>query len=113
MPFAFYICAGITAIVLIFALAQIVSRLNVIHKDLCRANEYLAEFHVKETLLKYFSKESKPDNKNDRTEATKRYTSTHRLVLDRKLGKQRWVKKSECHRELNTSTGKEIWVANE
>ncbi len=50
--------------------------------------------------------------KKDRTEATKRYNRTHRLVLDRKLGKHRWVKKTECHRELNLATGKEIWVAN-
>lgn len=42
MPLAFYICAGITALLLIFELAQIVAALgniretlDIIHKDLC------------------------------------------------------------------------------
>ena len=63
MPLAFYICAGITALLLIFELAQIVAALgniretlDIIHRDLCRTNEYLAQFHVKETLVQFFSK---------------------------------------------------------
>lgn len=42
MPLAFYICAGITALLLIFELAQIVAALgniretlDIIHRDLC------------------------------------------------------------------------------
>lgn len=42
----------------------------------------------------------------------KKYNKTHRHAFDRNTGAKRWVKKSQCHRELNTKTGKEIWVVN-
>lgn len=111
------ICAGITALLLIFALAQISSRLYSIHIDLCHIHEDLVRFYATGKLDKIADNpimlfNENPPKKKDRTEATKRYNRTHRLVLDRKLGKHRWVKKSECHRELNLATGKEIWVAN-
>ncbi len=41
-----------------------------------------------------------------------KYYKTHRLAFDRNTGVKRWVKNSQCHRELNTKTGKEIWVVN-
>lgn len=41
-----------------------------------------------------------------------KYYKTHRLAFDRNTGAKRWVKNSQCHRELNTKTGKEIWVVN-
>lgn len=48
MPLAFYICAGITALLLIFELAQIVAALgniretlDIIHRDLCRIHDDL------------------------------------------------------------------------
>ncbi len=47
MPLAFYICAGITALLLIFALAQITSRLYDIHIDLCHIHEDLVRFYAK------------------------------------------------------------------
>lgn len=200
MPLAFYICAGITALFLIFELVQIVSRLYDIHNDLCNINIQMLRLSIREakttkqlannfkqncraafkdasyddfqaklkravdnglaevldqapavrdfvfsqpsgakvldamlndrdTFLRIMrnadknptlateemhklARELEKPVKKDRTEATKRYNRTHRLVLDRKLGKHRWVKKSECHRELNLATGKEIWVAN-
>lgn len=42
----------------------------------------------------------------------KNYYKTHKLALDRNIGTKRWVKNSQCHRELNTKSGKEIWVVN-
>lgn len=42
----------------------------------------------------------------------KNYSKTHKLAVDRAIGTKRWVKNSQCHRELNTKTGKEIWVIN-
>ncbi len=42
----------------------------------------------------------------------KKYNKTHRHAFDRSTGTKRWVKNSQCHRELNTKTGKEIWVVN-
>lgn len=124
MPFAFHICAGITALLLIFELAQIVAALgniretlDIIHRDLCRIHDDLVLLFGKGKVDKMGDNpivlfNENPPKKKDRTETTKRYNRTHRLVLDRKLGKHRWVKKSECHRELNLATGKEIWVAN-
>ena len=117
MPLAFYICAGITALLLIFMLSQIVGALSCIMTALNLIHEDLAKFHAKGKVDKMGDNpivlfNENPPKKKDRTEATKRYNRTHRLVLDRKLGKHRWVKKSECHRELNMATGKEIWVAN-
>lgn len=47
MPLAFYICAGITALLLIFALAQITSRLYDIHIDLCHIHEDLVRFYAR------------------------------------------------------------------
>ena len=41
-----------------------------------------------------------------------KYYKTHKLAIDRSTGAKRWVKNSQCHRELNTKTGKEIWVVN-
>lgn len=41
-----------------------------------------------------------------------KYYKTHRLAFDRNTGAKRWVKNGQCHRELNTKTGKEIWVVN-
>lgn len=54
MPLAFYICAGITALFLIFALAKIVSRLYDIHICLLEISNYLAD------ILKFSIRESKP-----------------------------------------------------
>lgn len=42
----------------------------------------------------------------------KKYYKTHKLAIDRNTGTKRWVKNNKCHRELNTKTGKEIWVVN-
>lgn len=42
----------------------------------------------------------------------KNYNRTHKLALDRSTGEKRWVKNSQCHRELNTKSGKEFWVVN-
>lgn len=50
MPLAFYICAGITALFLIFELAQIVSRLYDIHIDLCHIHEDLVRFYARGQL---------------------------------------------------------------
>lgn len=50
MPLAFYICAGIIALLLIFALAQITSRLYDIHIDLCHINEDLVRFYARGKL---------------------------------------------------------------
>lgn len=52
-------------IIIIFVLARIATRLYDIHKDLCHINEYLAEFHVKETLVRFFKKEKKPTKKRE------------------------------------------------
>lgn len=41
-----------------------------------------------------------------------KYYKTHKLAFDRNTGTKRWVKNNKCHRELNTKTGKEIWVVN-
>lgn len=42
----------------------------------------------------------------------KKYNKSHKLALDHNTGAKRWVKNSKCHRELNTKSGKEIWVVN-
>lgn len=42
----------------------------------------------------------------------KKYYKTHKLAIDRSTGAKRWVKNNKCHRELNTKSGKEIWVVN-
>lgn len=47
MPLAFYICAGIVAVLLIFALAKISSRLYDIHIDLCHIHDDLVRFYAK------------------------------------------------------------------
>lgn len=104
------ICTGISVLLLLIILALITYRLGVIAKYLIHIYGNLMWFKTK--IMIELEKRTKPVKK-DRTETTKRYNRTHRLVLDRKLGKHRWVKKSECHRELNLATGKEIWVANE
>ena len=44
------ICAGISALLLIFALAQISSRLYSIHIDLCHIHEDLVRFYAKGQL---------------------------------------------------------------
>lgn len=113
----FCICVEVPIFVTLFFLAQIATRLYSIHIDLCHIHEDLVRFYAKGKVDKMGGNpivlfNENPPKKKDRTEATKRYNRTHRLVLDRKLGKHRWVKKSECHRELNLATGKEIWVAN-
>lgn len=109
------ICAGIAALFIMFTLACIATSLNRIDDSMNSIRFFMQCNREKPvTLINKELIESKPtEKKKDRTEATKRYNRTHRLVLDRKLGKHRWVKKSECHRELNLATGKEIWVANE
>lgn len=48
MPLAFYICAGIAAVLLIFVLANISSHLYDIHIDLCHIHDDLVRFYVKE-----------------------------------------------------------------
>lgn len=47
MPLAFYICAGIAAVLLIFVLANISSHLYDIHIDLCHIHDDLVRFYVK------------------------------------------------------------------
>ena len=59
MPLAFYICAGITALLLIFAMAQITSRLYDIHIDLCHIHEDLVRFYARGKL------ESKPGKQRE------------------------------------------------
>ena len=50
MPLALYICAAITALFLIFALAKIASRLYDIHIDLCHIHEDLVRFYARGQL---------------------------------------------------------------
>ena len=59
MPLAFYICAGITALFLIFALSKIVSRLYDIHICLLEISNYLAD------ILKFSIRESKHCKKRE------------------------------------------------
>lgn len=63
MPLAFYICAGITALLLIFELAQIVAALSniretldIIHRDLCR---------IHDDLVLLFGKKNKPGKQRE------------------------------------------------
>ena len=52
MPLAFYICAGITALFIIFVLVQLMSHLSYlreIHLDLCRIYGVLDRFYEIET----------------------------------------------------------------
>lgn len=63
MPLAFYICAGITALLLIFELAQIVAAigniretLDIIHRDLCR---------IHDDLVLLFEKKNKPGKQRE------------------------------------------------
>jgi len=59
MPMAFYICAGIAALLLVFELLQILSHLYDIHCDL---------YHIHEDLVRFYSRvqiESKPAKKRE------------------------------------------------
>mgnify|MGYP007111662657 CR=1 FL=1 len=62
MPLAFYICAAIAALFLIFYLAQIVSRLYDIHIDLCHIHEDLVP---KENPVLLFNNKNKPAKKRE------------------------------------------------
>lgn len=110
-----------------------------IHLDLCRIYEVLDRFygfetgpfkkHVIDELKAKSAKASeyclgKIDPKEPAEDPVvkryrykdpnyrKNYSKTHKLAVDRNIGTKRWVKNSQCHRELNTKTGKEIWVIN-
>lgn len=59
MPLAFYICAGITALILIFALVKIEYRLYEIHMLLSQINVYMLKFSIREQI------KSKPGKKRE------------------------------------------------
>lgn len=64
MPLAFYICAGISALFLIFALAKIASHLFDIHKDLCDIHEDLRS-PLTWSFMKEIMKENKPGKQRE------------------------------------------------
>lgn len=52
-------------VIIVCVLFLIAYRLRTLHDDLCRTNQYLGEFHVKETLTQFFNKEKKPTKKRE------------------------------------------------
>ena len=64
MPLAFYICAGITALFLIFALAKIASRLGVIAEYMINIHADLMWFRAK-IKLRELEKGTKPGKQRE------------------------------------------------